>query len=360
MSAIDFRITISGEILANVARLDRLRGRWAGGPNVPPERLARLEEAARIQSVAASCRLAGIRASDFDVAGLLRGEGAAFPVADAGELRGYAAAMGRALPAGNDLLGTTHLRKLHATLLGAPAEDPQPTPWRVKPLEREAFDAEGRATGRIFSTLPPRMIESKVKDLLTWLECELRSGQQHPVLVTGTFTLALLAASPFDQANGRLARVLVGPLLRRAGYEYMPYASVESQFEDRREAFQEAFGAAETRIWSGGARLEPWLTFLVGALDGHRDRVETKIELEHEATALPPLQREILKTVREHGSVDAGLLLKATGANRNTLKDNLKRLVERGVLDRTGQRRGTRYRLAAGDPARSERGRVLA
>ena len=50
--------------------------------------------------------------------------------------------------------------------------------------------------------------------------------------------------------------------------------------------------------------------------------------------------------VQEVRDVDAALLLKATGANRNTLKDNLRRLVQRGVLQKTGQRRGTRYRMA--------------
>ena len=58
--------------------------------------------------------------------------------------------------------------------------------------------------------------------------------------------------------------------------------------------------------------------------------------------------------MREHGSVDAALLLKATGANRNTLKDNLRRMVQKGLLDKTGQRRGTRYQLAAFDQPRTE------
>jgi hypothetical protein len=39
--------------------------------------------------------------------------------------------------------------------------------------------------------------------------------------------------------------------------------------------------------------------------------------------------------------------MSCTGANRNTLKDNLRRLVERGMLERMGSRRGTRYRLAS-------------
>ena len=60
--------------------------------------------------------------------------------------------------------------------------------------------------------------------------------------------------------------------------------------------------------------------------------------------------------MREHGTVDAGLLLKATGANRNTLKDNVRRLVTQGVLEKTGERRTTRYRLASRHLVRNAQG----
>ena len=65
---------------------------------------------------------------------------------------------------------------------------------------------------------------------------------------------------------------------------------------------------------------------------------------------LSPLQRAILDAVREHGTVAASLLMVATGANRNTLKDNLRRLVDRGLIERLGERRGSIYRLASGEP----------
>ena len=91
-------------------------------------------------------------------------------------------------------------------------------------------------------------------------------------------------------------------------------------------------------------------------LDRHRDRVAVKVELEKQTVDYPPLQRSILETVREHGTVNAALLIRATGANRNTLKDNLRKLVDRGVLERTGQKRGTRYRLPSTDRPKDLRG----
>ena len=78
---------------------------------------------------------------------------------------------------------------------------------------------------------------------------------------------------------------------------------------------------------------------------GQSVRVEAIDEEEREYADLSPLQRHILDTVQRHGSAEAGLLMKVTGANRNTLKDNLRRLVDQGALERLGKRRGTRYRM---------------
>jgi hypothetical protein len=55
------------------------------------------------------------------------------------------------------------------------------------------------------------------------------------------------------------------------------------------------------------------------------------------------LQETILTLALQHGRVTAGEILSATGANRNTVKDNLARLVQEGLLQKHGQKRGTIY-----------------
>jgi Fic family protein len=337
-------IPVTSTILGSLTRLDRFLGMW---PNhgLPHERLERMAEAARIRSVAASCRLAGMRTTEADVAGLLRG--AAVPLRDAVEIRGYDAAIAWPIPGSDQIFGTQDQRQLHAVMLGGgPAAEP--SPWRRHQLHREAFDSENHATGRVFATLPPHLVEEKTEELLTWLEIELRSKAHHPVLAIGSALLALLAISPFERGSGRLVRVLAGHLLRRAGYAHIPYASLEAQMEDLRDEHYEAFDLAQTKLWAGEADVTPWLELFARTLDRHRERIEVKLELERNVHEYPPLQQAILQAVREHGSVDAGLLLRATGTNRNTLKDNLRRLVERGVLERNGERRAARYTLGFG------------
>ena len=352
----NFELPVSPEILAEISKLDHFQGVWSAQQIIPSDRLPRLREAARLQSVSASCRLAGLRVSDADVAGLLRGE--SLPLRDSIEILGYAHALQVTFPGNDELLNGDLLRRLHGQMMGV-TDTAAGAPWRDAALHREAFDANGRALGAVFPTLPPRMVEEKTEQALTWLELELRAKEQHPILTIGAFVLCFLSISPFDRGNGRMARLLANRLLERAGYAILPYASLENQIEELREECHAAVLRSQTQLWTEDANLEPWLNYFLKVLGRHRDRVEAKIDLERQVHDYPPLQRAILEAVREHGSVDAALLIRATGANRNTLKDNLRRLVQRGVLEKTGQRRGTRYRLAAGEPARAATGEVL-
>jgi Fic family protein len=356
--AIQFEIPVSQKTLSIVSRIDRFRGDWSANPRVSPERLERMREAARIQSIGASCRLSGIHISDHEVAGILRKE--SIPLPDTQAVVGYDEAMNFNLD-GPGLLDTGILRRLNATVLGL-GKDGQERPggveccWRSQPSHCETFDGNGQATGRVIPILPARLIEENLEELLTWFELEMREGKRHPLPVIATFVLGLLAICPFEFGNGRTIRVLTDHLLLRAGYSYSSYASLENQMEDLREVYYSAFDQSQSGIWSGEADFSPWLDYFMELLDRHRSRVEAKVNLERDASELSPLQQSILDTVREHGTVDAGLLLKATGANRNTLKDNVRRLVTQGVLEKTGERRTTRYRLASQHSARSAQG----
>lgn len=349
----NFQTVLTKEILNGISRIDEHRGQWSAGSPLATARLVSMAEAARIQSTAAAVRLSGLRLSDNEVAGILRGE--SLRTRDEHCTKGYAAALTTPFCSPTRRLKPADFGALHALAIVHPLAN-QPSPWRDTQLIREAFTASGQATGRVFSTLAPRQIEPRMAELMSWLDDELQDPSRHPIPAIATFVLGLLAASPFASGNGRVAFLALGHLLRRAGYPQIPYASLEVQIEDLREEYQESFDRSQTRFWNGEASVEPWIEFCVRAIDRHRERVDLKIALEQQTKRFPPLQKAILDTIREHGTVGAGLLLQATGANRNTLKDNLRRLVDHGVLQKHGERRGTLYRLAPLDPARGAGG----
>ena len=339
----DVKLPVNPEIFKLVAQIERFRDVWAGGTALTPEGLSTLRKVARSQSVASSCRIAGIRVTDAEVDAVLAG------VPTTGveheEIAGYAAAIDQAFPRFGPLVTIAELASLNAVVLGKPGNPPPPSAFRESPLHLEVFDAEGRAQGRVLQTLPPRLLHDKFDDLVSWLELELRAAEQHALLVIAAFFAYCSATSPFERGNGRTARVVLPHLLRRAGYGFVDYSSLERVFDEMRLAYYEAIDHAETKIWTPEADLAPWLTFFLESLQALAIRLQSRIDTETRARELPPLQRAILDVIREHGTGAAAQLIASTGANRNTLKDNLRRLVDGGLLERVGSKRGTFYRL---------------
>src|SRR5512139_1272113 len=114
----DVKLPVSPEILKPISQIDHFRGVWAGGAPVGVERLEALRAVARTQSVASSCRIAGVRATDAEVAAVLAGDPGA--AAQAAELSGYAKSIDGPFPRGGPLVTVEEIASLNAVLMGKP------------------------------------------------------------------------------------------------------------------------------------------------------------------------------------------------------------------------------------------------
>jgi predicted HTH transcriptional regulator len=76
-------------------------------------------------------------------------------------------------------------------------------------------------------------------------------------------------------------------------------------------------------------------------------RLEKKVEREHLILApLPGHAFIIIELAREHGRVTMADAIQATGSNRNTLKEHIRKLIQDGRLVKHGEGRGAWYRLS--------------
>ena len=342
-------IQITLEILGLIAEIDEFKGAWRALGTLAPERLSALRRVATIESIGSSTRIEGSRLSDREVERLLANlEIKSFVSRDEQEVASYAEAMELVFRAWDDILiSENHIKQLHRDLLVHSEKDAwHRGSYKTSSNSVAAFDADGKQIGIVFETATPFDTPHLMAELIGWLTAERERRHLHPLLVIAVFAVVFLEIHPFQDGNGRLSRILTTLLLLQAGYAYVPYSSLESVIEQSKEGYYLALRQTQGTIRSAAPNWQPWLIFFLRALQQQMKRLERKIEREKLVlSSLPELSLHILDHAREHGRVSMGEIVKLTGASRNTLKQQLRQLVEKRHLAKHGGGRSTWYSL---------------
>lgn len=343
-------LSITQKILRLVAEIDEFKGAWAAIGRISPERLSALRRVATIESIGSSTRIEGAKLSDQEVEQLLSGiEIKAFVSRDEEEVAGYAAVMETIFESNNEItLTENHIKQLHRELLQYSSKDGRHRgEYKTHNNHVAAIGPDGESLGIVFETASPFDTPRLMGELVRWTNDSLACGNLHKLIIIAIFVVVFLAIHPFQDGNGRLSRVLTTLLLLRAGYDYVPYSSLESIIEKNKESYYLALRRTQVTIRNKDPEWNHWLDLFLNALAQQKARLEKKIERERLILGdLPELSVEILELCRERGRVTVAEATKATGANRNTIKDHIKALTRAGHLVQHGAGRGTWYGLS--------------
>ena len=340
---------ISSEILSLISTINEFKGAWRAYGTVSPERLDALKHVATIESIGSSTRIEGSKLSDREVEKLLSGlSSTSFESRDEQEVAGYAKVIELVFSSWEYIpFNENHIQQLHRDLLTFVDND-QGHLGKYKTHENKvvARDANGKLIGIVFETATPFDTARLMTDLVAWFRMEQESRTLHPLLAIAVFIVTFLAIHPFEDGNGRLSRVLTTLLLLQAGYTYVPYSSLESVIEQNKGGYYIALRQTQITIHTEQQDWEPWLLFFLRSLHAQVKRLEKKIENEKIVlAALPDLSLKILELVRERGRLTLKSAVELTGANRNTAKLHLQKLLAAGHLKRHGAGRGVWYDL---------------
>jgi len=343
------KMQITPSLVKTIGEIDEFKGRWEVLGNLAPERLSALKRIETIESVGSSTRIEGVKLGNDEIERLISGlDVSSFRSRDEEEVAGYADLMEMVFESFNDIpLTENTIRHLHGILLKHSRRDERHRGnYKTLPNNVEAFDAESRSIGVIFETATPFDTPRLMEGLVTWINEANKKREHHPLLIIAVFVVRFLAIHPFQDGNGRLSRALTTLLLLRAGYAYVPYGSLERIIEDNKDEYYKALRRAQATLDKDESSLIDWLIFFVGALHRQKEVLEFKIKREKLMAPLAPLSEKIMGIVREHGRVTVREAAAITQANRNTVKEHLKQLVNAGHLARRGQGRGTWYEKA--------------
>ena len=343
-------IIVNQDILLLIAKIDEFKGRWQALKTRSPGHLQRLRKIATIESIGSSTRIEGAQLTDTQIETLLSNLNAtSFKTRDEQEVAGYAETMDLIFQAHEDLhLTENHIQQLHQTLLRHSRKDERHRgSYKTLPNHVIAKNQKGDEIGIVFQTATPFDTPRKMEELIHWTNKALTESTMHPLLITAVFIVVFLAIHPFQDGNGRLSRILTTLLLLRAGYEYVPYTSLEHIIEENKELYYKALRRTQTTLHNNQPDWSPWLGFFLRCLNQQRKQLTEKIQLESSSDNknLPPLSQALLKSLTQHDRLTINQMTTLTGANKNTIKVRLRELVHAGHIRRHGKGRATWYTL---------------
>ena len=344
-------IRLGQDLVKLVAEVDEFKGRWDALKTLAPDRLQSLRKVATIESIGSSTRIEGAKLTDAQVETLLTNlKAQSFQTRDEQEVAGYAEAMDLVFQAWEDMAVTeNHIRQLHKTLLRHSTKDERHR-GGYKTLDNHvvAFGPDGEELGVVFATTSPFETPREMEALVAWTQKAIREESLHPLLIIAVFIVQFLAIHPFQDGNGRLSRVLTTLMLLRAGYAYVPYASLESVVEENKGQYYNALRRTQKTL-ADEPDWEPWIGFFLRALRKQAsilaERVADENMRQKSEQKLHPLSQQILELFHDANRLTLSQVVKRTNANRNTVKVRMRELVASGHISQHGKARATWYEL---------------
>ncbi|GAA4778531.1 hypothetical protein GCM10023231_01380 [Olivibacter ginsenosidimutans] len=126
---------------------------------------------------------------------------------------------------GDHPLTESFIRELHTLLLKEPYDVDAITPEGQPTRRRIAVGRYKTApnhvltkTGEVFRFATPEETPAKMHDLLEWYRAESGEEDVNPVILAAEFHYRFILIHPFDDGNGRTARILMNFILMKSGY----------------------------------------------------------------------------------------------------------------------------------------------
>ena len=253
--------------------LDKLRP-------LPPTVLAQVEQKLRLESNYNSNAIEGNTLTLGETRSLILHGLTAHgkPLRDHLDIQGHDSAV-QALEAAvkeDQELNEVFIRNLHCVLLKEPYETEAETP-DGKVVRRRISLGDYKtvpnnvltSTGETYYFTPPEQVKQAMSDLIDWYRTREREGE-HPIVMAATFHYRFVRIHPFDDGNGRMARLLMNMILIKHGYtvalirrenrdEYLSKLAQTDRTEDLTEFINYVAGCCEYSLdlYLKAARGEP-------------------------------------------------------------------------------------------------------
>ena len=120
------------------------------------------------------------------------------------------------------------------------------------------------------TTVSPKKAREYLRNMTARMQhqCEqAHKGRYNHFLLAGEFVLDFLAIHPFEDGNGRFARLLSTYLLEKAGYHFPRFYPLDNVIRERRAEYYERLFMAQSGWMTTSEDLTPWMNFYIECVE---------------------------------------------------------------------------------------------
>lgn len=334
-------------IIREIAFIDSFKGKWTGLEVNESKLLRELKQIATIASIGSSTRIEGSTLTNKEVEALLSNLSMSqLKERDEQEVFGYYEVLELILASHAQIeLTKNNIHHLHKALLQASSKDEYHRGNYKSITNKVVAKYPGGSEKVIFNTTEPARVENEMKDALTWTNDNLAADNYHPLIVISTFVYEFLSIHPYQDGNGRLSRLLTTLLLLRSGYDFMNYASMETEIEKRKESYDRVLMECQKNRYSDKENIAHWIVYFLEMLHEAIDILESRFEeIKNTKSYLTDRQKRILEYIRINEPVKMSeISIHLETENIHSLRKDVLYLKNENILKQVGKGKGTVY-----------------
>lgn len=183
----------------------------------------------------------------------------------------------------------------------------------------------------------PGQIAGLMDDLIAYINSE---KEKFPLITAFMAHLLFEKIHPFIDGNGRVGRLLTFIILQKKMWRFSLNIVLEEYLDAHKEDYYYYLDI-------GLKEPERYLLFMLEAFWSQTEKVKSQVEEESGKTLgmiLPPRQDEIYSIIRDHKVVSFDTIRRRfLKVPKRTLRYDLKKLQDKGVVVKTGNTKGTFY-----------------
>jgi Fic family protein len=202
-----------------------------------------------------------------------------------------------------------------------------------------------------------KSLEDQLNEFLTWLQTSETDKTLDPILRAAQAHLWFVTLHPFDDGNGRLARVITDYALAQAEHQAIRFYAMAASIMEKRKAYYNILESTQR----GGLDITEWMQWfletLKHTLETALDRIDVVLKKSrfwqsHAQDGLNTQQTKVLNRLLDEGpdgfegGLSAAKYKGLAGVSKATATRHLQELLDKGcVVKLTGGGRSTRYEI---------------